>query len=101
MIKIEMQNVSIGYAHKEVLRDLTFAVLPGQMVGLVGPNGSGKSTIIRALTRVIPLQQGNIFLDGKNINPYLQGRVGPYAWCCAAGAPVAQCLYRFRGRIDG
>jgi iron complex transport system ATP-binding protein len=37
------------------------------MVGLIGPNGSGKSTIIRALTRVIPLHRGNIFLDGKNI----------------------------------
>jgi iron complex transport system ATP-binding protein len=67
MLKIEMQNVSVGYAHKEVLRDLTFAVLPGQMVGLVGPNGSGKSTIIRALTRVIPLHHGDIFLNSKNI----------------------------------
>jgi iron complex transport system ATP-binding protein len=67
MIKIEMQKVSIGYSRKEVLRDVTFAVLPGQMVGLIGPNGSGKSTIIRALTRVIPLHRGNIFLDGKNI----------------------------------
>ena len=37
------------------------------MVGLIGPNGSGKSTIIRALTRVIPIHRGNIFLDGKNI----------------------------------
>jgi iron complex transport system ATP-binding protein len=67
MIKIELQKVSIGYSHKEVLRDVTFAVLPGQMVGLIGPNGSGKSTIIRALTRVIPLLRGNISLDGKNV----------------------------------
>jgi iron complex transport system ATP-binding protein len=68
MIKIEMQKVSIGYSHQSILKDVTLEVLPGQMVGLIGPNGSGKSTIIRALTRVIPLQRGDILIDGKNIN---------------------------------
>lgn len=68
MIKIEMQNASIGYGHKPILEDITLEVLPGQLVGLIGPNGSGKSTIIRSLTRVIPLQRGNIFIGGKNIN---------------------------------
>lgn len=67
MIKIEMQNVTIGYGHKLILEDVTLKVLPGQLVGLIGPNGSGKSTIIRALTRVIPIHGGNIFLDAKNI----------------------------------
>ncbi len=67
MIKIEMQKVSIGYSHKVILRDITFQVLPGQIVGLIGPNGSGKSTIIRALTRVISLYDGQILLDDKNI----------------------------------
>ena len=62
-----MQKVSIGYSRKEVLQDVTLSVLPGQMVGLIGPNGSGKSTIIRALTRVIPIHRGDIFLDAKNI----------------------------------
>ena len=68
MIKIQMQNVSIGYSHKTVLRDITLQVLPGQMVGLIGPNGSGKSTIIRALTRVIPLYRGQILLGDKNVS---------------------------------
>ncbi|MBN1368338.1 MAG: ABC transporter ATP-binding protein [Dehalococcoidales bacterium] len=67
MIKIEMQNVSIGYSHKPILKDINIEVLPGQLVGLIGPNGSGKSTIIRALTRVIGLLEGNIIIDGKNI----------------------------------
>ena len=53
MIKIEVQNISLGYFHKEVLKDITFQVFPGEMVGLIGPNGCGKSTIIRALTRII------------------------------------------------
>ena len=67
MIKIEVQNVSLGYSRKEVLRDVTFQVMPGEMVGLIGPNGCGKSTIIRALTRIISPYRGRILLDGKDI----------------------------------
>ncbi len=67
MIKIEVQNISLGYSRKEVLEDVTFQVVPGEMVGLIGPNGCGKSTIIRALTRIISPHQGRILLNGKDI----------------------------------
>ncbi len=67
MIKIEMHNVRLGYGRKVVLKDLTFQVSPGEMVGLIGPNGCGKSTIIRALSRVISPISGRIFLDGKDV----------------------------------
>lgn len=67
MIKIEMQNVCLGYSRKEVLSDVTFQVMPGEMVGLIGPNGCGKSTIIRALSRIISPYRGKIILDGKDI----------------------------------
>jgi iron complex transport system ATP-binding protein len=67
MIKIEVQNVCLGYFGKEVVKDVSFQVLPGEMVGLIGPNGSGKSTIIRAITRIISLYGGRILLDGKDI----------------------------------
>jgi iron complex transport system ATP-binding protein len=67
MIEIALQNVWLGYSHEEVLRDITFQVLPGEMVGLIGPNGCGKSTIIRALTRIISPHKGRILLDGKDL----------------------------------
>ena len=67
MIEIAVQNIWLGYSHKEVLQDVTFQVLPGEMVGLIGPNGCGKSTIIRALTRIISPYKGRILLDGKDI----------------------------------
>jgi len=67
MIKIEMQNVRLGYGRKVVLQDLTFQVRPGEMVGLIGPNGCGKSTIIRALSRIISPHSGKILLDGKDV----------------------------------
>ena len=68
MIRIDLQNVSLGYGRKVVLKDITFRVNPGEMVGLIGPNGSGKSTVIRALSRIISPLSGKIILDGKNIN---------------------------------
>ncbi len=55
MVKLEMQGITLAYGDKKVVvvEDVTFQVMPGEMVGLVGPNGSGKSTIIKALSRVI------------------------------------------------
>jgi len=67
MIKIEIQNVCLGYGRKVVLKDLAFQVMPGEMVGLIGPNGCGKSTIIRALSRIIHPYSGKILLDGKDV----------------------------------
>lgn len=67
MIKIEVQDISLGYSRKEVLKDVTFQVMPGEMVGLIGPNGCGKSTIIRALTRIISPYRGKILVDGEDI----------------------------------
>ncbi len=67
MIEIEMRDVCLGYGRKAVLKDLTFGVKPGEMVGLIGPNGCGKSTVIRALSRVISPYAGKILLDGKDV----------------------------------
>ena len=68
MISIEAQNVSVGYDHNTVLTDLSFRVAPGETVGLIGPNGCGKSTIIKALSRIIPHQKGQILIDGREID---------------------------------
>jgi iron complex transport system ATP-binding protein len=68
MIKIEMKDVCLGYGRKVVLEDLSFQVMPGEMVGLIGPNGCGKSTIIRALSRIIPPRSGKILVDEKDLS---------------------------------
>jgi len=67
MIKLELQNVWLAYGSEVVVKDITFQVMPGEMVGLIGPNGSGKSTIIKAISRVISLYSGKILLDGKDV----------------------------------
>ena len=67
MVKLEMQNVSLGYDRKLVLRDISLKIMPGEMVGLIGPNGCGKSTIIKALSYVIHPYSGKVFIDGKEL----------------------------------
>jgi len=67
MVKLEVENLGLAYSNNVVLKDLTFQVIPGEMVGLIGPNGSGKSTIIKALSHVIRPYSGRVLLDGRDI----------------------------------
>lgn len=65
---LEVKNISGGYANIPVLKDVTFEVSDGELVGLIGLNGAGKSTTIKEIIGVLPLYQGQILLDGKSIS---------------------------------
>jgi iron complex transport system ATP-binding protein len=75
MIELQLQSVTLAYDRRVVVRDVTFQVTPGEMVGLIGPNGCGKSTIIRALSRVISPASGQVLLDGKDISTISRGEL--------------------------
>jgi len=63
--EVEYRNVGFGYdKHQQVLKDVSFKVKPGQMLGLVGKSGVGKSTIINLLCRFYDADEGEIFIDG-------------------------------------
>jgi len=64
---IELDNVSLGYNHRPILRNVNMKARPGQIVGLVGPNGSGKSTLIKGMTRVIDVFSGRILIEGRDM----------------------------------
>ncbi|XP_028824899.1 ATP-binding cassette sub-family B member 6, mitochondrial [Denticeps clupeoides] len=71
--KVEFENVNFSYIEgKEILKDVSFTVLPGQTVALVGQTGSGKSTIIRLLFRFYDVQGGCIRIDGQDITKVKQ-----------------------------
>jgi len=66
--RVEFKNVTFGYEpHKPVLKDVSFAVAPGEMIGLVGQSGAGKSTTINLICRFYEAQEGEVTVDGMNI----------------------------------
>lgn len=69
--QIDFENVVFGYSPlNPVLKNVSFAVKPGETVAIVGHTGSGKTTIISLLNRLYPIQQGAIKIDDKNIEDY-------------------------------
>lgn len=67
---IEFKDVRFKYAtrDKEVLQGLSLEVLPGQTIALVGTSGCGKSTSIGLLTKLYRASEGEILIDGHNID---------------------------------
>jgi ATP-binding cassette subfamily B protein len=65
---IEFRNVSFSYNPPEwVLKNISFSIKQGQTVAIVGHTGAGKTTIINLLCRFYDIQQGEILIDGINI----------------------------------
>ncbi len=65
---IEVNRFCKIYDQTIAVRDLTFHVRPGQVLGLVGRNGAGKTTTLRCLTGIIPSSSGELKVDGYDIN---------------------------------
>lgn len=69
--QIVFENVSFGYEDgKDVLRNVSFAVSPGQRVALVGASGAGKSTLASLILRLYDPREGSISIDGVDIKRY-------------------------------
>lgn len=65
---IEFKNVSFSYEDNEVLKEVSFKINEGERVGFVGASGSGKSTIFNLITGLYEVKEGNILIDGFDIN---------------------------------
>lgn len=62
---LEATSVSVSFGALRALREVSFALAPGELLGLAGPNGSGKSTLFNALTHVpAGPDSGEVLLDG-------------------------------------
>ena len=62
--RLEVENISVGYGDKRVLRNVSFQAAHGARIAVVGPNGAGKSTLFKALVGLLPLQTGQILIHG-------------------------------------
>lgn len=68
---VQFNDVSFKYYldnEQYILKDINFEVLPGEQLGIIGSTGSGKSTLVNLLVRLIDPIDGEITIDGVNIN---------------------------------
>jgi ATP-binding cassette subfamily B protein len=91
---VEFDQVTFGYDRNQpVLQNVTLAIQPGEMIGIVGRSGSGKTTMVNLLSRFYDVQEGSIRIDGVDIrqlsSSQLRERVGI----------VFQDSFMFRGTI--
>ncbi|HQR67384.1 MAG TPA: ABC transporter ATP-binding protein [Thermoanaerobaculia bacterium] len=64
---IRVEGLTKAYRDLTAVENLSFAVEPGQVMGLVGPNGAGKTTTLRCLTGILPPTAGRIAIDGFDL----------------------------------
>jgi branched-chain amino acid transport system ATP-binding protein len=65
---LELKNVDAGYGSAQILRDVSFAARPGEIVCLLGRNGAGKTTTLKATMGLLPLSAGAVLLDDEEIS---------------------------------
>jgi len=69
-MKLSVKNLMKSYSGRKVVKDVSFEVEQGEIVGLLGPNGAGKTTSFYMTVGLIKPNGGNIYLDNKEITNY-------------------------------
>lgn len=65
---IELEHISKYFGTFKASDDVSFGIEKGKLVGLLGPSGSGKTTILRMLAGLEKQEEGDVIIDGKNVN---------------------------------
>ncbi len=76
---LEVRGLCKSYGGRQVLAPVSFALPPGQCLGLAGSNGSGKSTLLRLIAQIQRPDSGEILLDGRSVlgdRQFLRRRLG-------------------------
>jgi ATP-binding cassette subfamily C exporter for protease/lipase len=77
-LAVEAVTAAPPGAKSAVVKGLSFAIAPGDVLGIIGPSGSGKSTLARLLVGVWPAAAGKVRLDGADIYSWNKAELGPH-----------------------
>ncbi|MFQ5753963.1 MAG: ABC transporter ATP-binding protein [bacterium] len=76
---IEIKNFSKSYGAIKAVENLSLKIESGELFGLIGPDGAGKTTTMRTLCTLLTCEQGEMYVDGKNVLneiPYIRSILG-------------------------
>jgi len=68
--RISFDHVTFSYGDKEVLKDVSFEIKPGQVAAIVGPSGTGKTTLVSLIPRFYDPIRGKVCIDGTDVRQY-------------------------------
>ncbi len=75
-MQLYVENLSVSYDKIKALHGISFSVEKGEIVTIIGANGAGKSTTLRAISRMIPSEEGSVIeFNGENILNYSTDKV--------------------------
>ena len=72
MSLVTVDQISLSFGKKQILDCESFAVQPGEKIGLVGRSGAGKSTIVNLLLRFYDVESGRVLIDGQDVSRVTQ-----------------------------
>src|SRR4051794_15630216 len=76
---LQVRNLGRRFGALQAVRNVSFSIKPGELVGLIGPNGAGKSTLYNLIAGTLEPTAGEIVFDGQHIagqEPYQVARAG-------------------------
>ncbi|SLM30357.1 Alkaline protease secretion ATP-binding protein AprD [Desulfamplus magnetovallimortis] len=76
--KLDVEGVTLAVNGTYLLRNITFALAPGEVMGLIGPSAAGKTTLSRVLLGIWPSMGGKVRLDGADVYQWDQGHLGQF-----------------------
>src|ERR1700739_391509 len=102
---LEARSLTKYYNHTPAVRNVSFTIKPGEILGYLGPNGAGKSTTVKMLTGLIEPSDGQIFYDGRSVYEdftafqRIIGYIpeGPHLYPYLSGREYLQLFGRLRG----
>ncbi len=65
---IDAQHLTFSYGGTDILKEVSFHIEAGETVGITGEVGSGKTSLLRLIARLLPVAEGMLFVDGRDIN---------------------------------
>ncbi len=76
MTSVAVHHLYKSYAGKAAVKDLTFSVDPGEILGLIGPNGAGKSSTIKIILDFMKPDSGEVKIFGHQMNEACKNQIG-------------------------
>lgn len=67
---ITIEHLRFTRGSRDIIKDISFSMPRGELVGIIGPNGAGKSTLIKLIIGLLKADSGKINIDGSNISSY-------------------------------